>query len=137
MTEVTAQNVAKPTAKPSQPSFSSGPCPKRPGWSPSALSGALVGRSHRSKAGKSRLKEAIEQTRIVLGVPDDYLIGIVPASDTGAVEMALWNLLGPLPVDVLAWESFGSEWVGGRNRHTTNNLKACLDFLNLAKTPSI
>ena len=111
MTEVTAQNVAKPTAKPSQPSFSSGPCPKRPGWSPSALNGALVGRSHRSKAGKLRLKEAIEQTRDVLGVPDDYLIGIVPASDTGAVEMALWNLLGPLPVDVLAWESFGSEWV--------------------------
>ena len=111
MTEASAHSEGKPTTKPLQPSFSSGPCPKRPGWSSSALSDALVGRSHRSKEGKSRLKKAIEETRSVLGVPDDYLIGIVPASDTGAVEMALWNLLGPLPVDVLAWESFGSEWV--------------------------
>ena len=103
--------TAKPTVKPKQASFSSGPCPKRPGWSAAALDSALVGRSHRSKAGKARLKQAIEQTRSILGVPQDYLIGIVPASDTGAVEMALWNLLGPLPVDVLAWESFGQEWV--------------------------
>lgn len=101
----------KPVLKPQQASFSSGPCPKRPGWTPGALDQALVGRSHRSKPGKARLKEAIEQTRAVLGVPEDYLIGIVPGSDTGAVEMALWNLLGPLPVDVLAWESFGQEWV--------------------------
>jgi phosphoserine aminotransferase len=103
--------MQKPAAKPSNPCFSSGPCPKRPGWSPAALGDALVGRSHRSKEGKARLKEAIDRTRAVLGVPADYRIAIVPASDTGAVEMALWSLLGPRPVDVLAWESFGSEWV--------------------------
>jgi len=103
--------MQKPAARPSNPCFSSGPCPKRPGWSPAALGGALVGRSHRSKEGKARLKEAIDRTRAVLGVPADYRIAIVPASDTGAVEMALWSLLGPRPVDVLAWESFGSEWV--------------------------
>ena len=101
----------KPSIKPQQASFSSGPCPKRPGWRVSDLENALVGRSHRSKAGKALLKQAIDETRAVLGVPDDYLIGIVPASDTGAVEMALWNLLGPRPVEVLAWESFGQEWV--------------------------
>ena len=103
--------LPKPATKPANPCFSSGPCPKRPGWTPLALSGALVGRSHRSKEGKARLKEAIDRTRAMLGVPADYRIGIVPASDTGAVEMALWNLLGPRPVDVLAWESFGGEWV--------------------------
>lgn len=103
--------MQKPGVKPTNPCFSSGPCPKRPGWTPAALNGALVGRSHRSKPGKARLKEAIDRTRQVLGVPADYRIGIVPASDTGAVEMALWNLLGPRPVDVLAWESFGGEWV--------------------------
>jgi phosphoserine aminotransferase len=101
----------KPDLKPVNPCFSSGPCPKRPGWEPSALEAALLGRSHRSKAGKARLKEAIDRTRAVLGVPDTYRIGIVPGSDTGAVEMALWSLLGARPVDVLAWESFGSEWV--------------------------
>lgn len=101
----------KPRVKPANPCFSSGPCPKRPGWEPAALSAALIGRSHRSGAGKARLQEAIDRTRAILGVPDDYLIGIVPASDTGAVEMALWNLLGPRGVDVLAWESFGQEWV--------------------------
>ena len=103
--------MQKPATLPANPCFSSGPCPKRPGWSPAALGEALVGRSHRSKEGKARLKEAIELTRKVLGVPADYRIGIVPASDTGAVEMALWSLLGPRPVDVLAWESFGGEWV--------------------------
>ncbi len=103
--------LQKPTTRPANPCFSSGPCPKRPGWTPSALNAALVGRSHRSKEGKARLKEALDRTRAVLGVPADYRIGIVPASDTGAVEIALWNLLGPRPVDVLAWESFGSEWV--------------------------
>lgn len=101
----------KPSIKPDQPSFSSGPCPKRPGWTPEALSNALIGRSHRSTEGKARLKLAITETKAVLGIPDDYLVAIVPASDTGAVEMALWNLLGPRPVDVLAWESFGQEWV--------------------------
>ncbi|MSR15030.1 MAG: phosphoserine transaminase [Gammaproteobacteria bacterium] len=103
--------MPKPAKKPTNPCFSSGPCSKRPGWTVHSLAQALVGRSHRSKEGKARLKEAIDHTRRVLGVPADYRIGIVPASDTGAVEMALWNLLGPRPVDVLAWESFGSEWV--------------------------
>ncbi len=103
--------MQKPAARPGNPCFSSGPCPKRPGWTPSALNAALVGRSHRSKEGKARLKDAIDRTRAVLGVPADYRIGIVAGSDTGAVEIALWNLLGPRPVDVLAWESFGSEWV--------------------------
>ncbi|MGH8595367.1 MAG: phosphoserine transaminase, partial [Gammaproteobacteria bacterium] len=103
--------VPKPAAKPKNPCFSSGPCPKHPGWSVHCLVGALVGRSHRSKEGKARLKAAIDGTRRVLGVPADFRIGIVPASDTGAVEMALWNLLGLYPVDLLAWESFGAEWV--------------------------
>ncbi len=101
----------KPAAKPTNPCFSSGPCPKRPGWETAVLADALVGRSHRSKPGKARLKQVIDQTRGILEVPDDYRIGIVPGSDTGAVEMALWNLLGTRGVDVLAWESFGLEWV--------------------------
>jgi len=101
----------KPEIKPQVPSFSSGPCPKRPQWSLQALDGALLGRSHRSKPGKAKLKAAIDETREVLGVPADHLIGIVAGSDTGAVEMALWNLLGARGVDVLAWESFGRDWV--------------------------
>ena len=105
------REMPKPAVKPANPCFSSGPCPKRPGWTVDALSNALVGRSHRSKEGKARLKSAIEETRRLLGIPADYRIGIVPASDTGAVEMALWSLLGSRPVDVLAWESFGQEWV--------------------------
>jgi phosphoserine aminotransferase len=100
-----------PTARPRVPHFSSGPCAKRPGWTPQALSDAFVGRSHRSKPGKAKLKRAIDLTREVLRVPADYRIGIVPASDTGAVEMALWSLLGQLPVTMLAWESFGEGWV--------------------------
>src|SRR6201996_6908546 len=102
---------AKPAMRPSVPHFSSGPCAKRPGWAPQNLSGAVLGRSHRSKLGKAKLKRAIELTREVLEVPADYKIGIVPASDTGAVEMALWSLLGPRPITVLAWESFGEGWV--------------------------
>ena len=100
-----------PPARPAKAQFSSGPCAKFPGWSASLLDSALVGRSHRSGEGKARLKRAIEMTREVLEVPPGHLIGIVPASDTGAVEMALWSLLGPRPVDVLAWESFGEGWV--------------------------
>jgi phosphoserine aminotransferase len=97
--------------RPARPFFSSGPCAKRPGWTPEALNGALVGRSHRSKPGKAKLKDAIEKTRQILGIPADYRIGIVPASDTGAMEMAMWSLLGPLEVDLFAWESFGEDWV--------------------------
>ena len=100
----------KPQARPAVPNFSSGPCAKRPGWSPEALSHAILGRSHRSKSGKARLQDAIDRTRSVLGIPADYRIGIVPASDTGAVEMALWSMLGPRPVDVLVWESFSNDW---------------------------
>jgi phosphoserine aminotransferase len=103
--------IAVPAVRPSVPHFSSGPCAKRPGWSPQSLTGAFLGRSHRSKPGKAKLKRAIELTREVLEVPADYKIGIVPASDTGAVEMALWSLLGPRPVALLAWESFGEGWV--------------------------
>ncbi len=103
--------IAMPAVRPSVPHFSSGPCAKRPGWSLQALRGAFLGRSHRSKPGKAKLKRAIDLTREVLEVPADYRIGIVPASDTGAVEMALWSLLGPRPVTVLAWESFGEGWV--------------------------
>jgi phosphoserine aminotransferase len=103
--------IAKPAVRPTVPHFSSGPCAKRPGWSPQNLTGAILGRSHRSKPGKAKLKRAIELTGEVLQVPADYRIGIVPASDTGAVEMALWSLLGPRPVTMLAWESFGEGWV--------------------------
>src|SRR4029079_5702227 len=101
----------KPAVRPVNPHFSSGPCAKIPGWSPDLLTQALTGRSHRSSEGKARLKQAIALTREVLEVPDSHLIGIVPASDTGAVEMALWSLLGARPVDMLAWESFGEGWV--------------------------
>lgn len=100
----------RPASRPARPYFSSGPCAKRPGWTPEILSHAVLGRSHRSAAGKARLAQAIQLSRDVLGVPADYRVGIVPASDTGAVEMALWSLLGPRRVTVLAWESFSSEW---------------------------
>lgn len=103
--------LAKPAMRPARPEFSSGPCAKRPGWNPQNLQNAVLGRSHRSKLGKARLKEAIDRTRQVLQVPDDYLIGIVAGSDTGAVEMALWSMLGPKTVQLLAFESFGKDWV--------------------------
>jgi phosphoserine aminotransferase len=102
----------KPVLRPNCIHFSSGPCAKRPGWSVDALSAALVGRSHRSKPGKAKLKQVIDRSRAILGIPEDYKLGIVPASDTGAVEMALWSLLGPRGIDMLAWESFGEGWVG-------------------------
>ena len=100
-----------PAVRPGNPRFSSGPCAKRPGWSPGALSDALLGRSHRSSVGKAKLKTSIDLTRKMLGVPEDYRIGIVPASDTGALEMAMWTMLGARGVEMLAWESFGSGWV--------------------------
>ena len=103
--------AAKPAVRPNVPHFSSGPCAKRPGWNPQNLKDAAVGRSHRAKIGKAKLKLAIEATREVLEVPATYKIGIVPASDTGAVEMALWSLLGGRPVTTIAWESFGEGWV--------------------------
>ena len=103
--------AAKPAQRPTVPHFSSGPCAKRPGWNPQNLKDAALGRSHRAKIGKAKLKQAIELTREVLEVPADYKIGIVPASDTGAVEMALWSLLGARPVTTIAWESFGEGWV--------------------------
>src|SRR5881227_4309703 len=103
--------TAMPTVRPSVPHFSSGPCAKRPGWTLQALKDAFLGRSHRAKGGKAKLKRAIEETRAVLEVPADFLIGIVPASDTGAVEMAMWSMLGPRPVTMIAWESFGEGWV--------------------------
>jgi phosphoserine aminotransferase len=101
----------KPESKPQRPQFSSGPCAKRPGWSLSALEDALLGRSHRAKPAKARLQEVIDRSRSILGIPDDYKLGIVPASDTGAVEMILWSVLGERGVDVLAWESFGKGWL--------------------------
>ena len=104
-------NIALPAAKPVNPNFSSGPCAKRPGWTLEGLSDAPLGRSHRAKVGKAKLKLAIDLTRDILEIPADYRIAIVPASDTGAVEMALWSLLGARPVDLLAWESFGEGWV--------------------------
>jgi phosphoserine aminotransferase len=100
----------KPDLRPAEPRFSSGPCAKRPGWSLAALEGALLGRSHRAKEPKARLAEVIERSKAILGMPADWRLGIVPASDTGAVEMALWSLLGPRPVDIPAWESFSGEW---------------------------
>lgn len=111
MTDISAAGAVLPALRPANPNFSSGPCAKRPGWTVDALAGALVGRSHRSKPAKARIEQAISLTRELLQVPDDYLIGIVPASDTGAVEMALWSMLGPRGVEMLAWESFGSGWV--------------------------
>jgi phosphoserine aminotransferase len=102
---------AKPAMRPACANFSSGPCAKRPGWTPENLRSAVLGRSHRSKPGKARLQAAIDQTREVLEVPASHLIGIVPGSDTGALEMALWSLLGPNPVQLLAFESFGKDWV--------------------------
>lgn len=117
----------KPVARPANPRFSSGPCAKIPGWTPDTLKSAFLGRSHRAGEGKTRLKRAIDLTRQILRVPEDYLIGIVPASDTGAVEMAMWSLLGQRGVDMLAWESFGEGWV----TDVTKQLK--LDDVRLIK----
>lgn len=103
--------MEKPVRKPACPNFSSGPCAKRPGWTVDALKGALVGRSHRSKEGKARLQECSDRMKKVLELPDDYRIGIVAGSDTGAVELAMWTMLGPRPVDIFGWESFGKGWI--------------------------
>jgi phosphoserine aminotransferase len=112
-----AASLPKPASRPAVPNFSSGPCAKRPDWSPAALADALTGRSHRSKPGKARIKDVLARTRAILGLPADYRIALVPASDTGAFEMALWSLLGARGVDVLAWESFGLGWVNDVVKH--------------------
>lgn len=117
----------KPQNKPKNPCFSSGPCAKRPGWSLENLSGAVLGRSHRAAVGKAKLKEAIDKQKSILGIPDDYFVGIVPASDTGAFEMALWSMLGERGVDVFAWESFSSDWL----KDITGQLK--IDDVNTYK----
>jgi phosphoserine aminotransferase len=109
----------KPTRRPANPCFSSGPCAKRPGWSPAVLSGALLGRSHRSAPGKARLVEVIDRSRALLQMPADYRLGIVAGSDTGAVELALWSLLGARGVDLLSWENFGEGWVEDVTRQLT------------------
>jgi len=106
-----SDTISKPDTRPDNPCFSSGPCAKRPGWSPAVLQDALTGRSHRSAPGKAKLKAVIDRTKKLLGMPEDYRLGIVPASDTGAVEMALWSMLGARGVDLFAWESFGAGWV--------------------------
>jgi len=103
--------TAKPVAKPHCPHFSSGPCAKRPGWTLDVLKGAFVGRSHRAAGGKAKLKEVIDLHRKTLNIPDDYLMAIVPASDTGAIEMAMWSMLGERGVDVLVWENFSNDWL--------------------------
>lgn len=102
--------LQKPDVRPANPNFSSGPCSKRPGWRPDVLANAFLGRSHRHATGKKRLKEVIDRTRDVLKLPEGYRVGIVPGSDTGAIEMALWSVLGPRGVEVLSWESFGKQW---------------------------
>ena len=101
----------RPAVRPARPFFSSGPCAKRPGWTPDALNNAFLGRSHRGKGGIAKLRDAIDRTKALLRIPADYRVAIVPASDTGAVELAMWNLLGPKPVDLFAWESFGEDWI--------------------------
>ncbi|MEE3330229.1 MAG: phosphoserine transaminase [Myxococcota bacterium] len=104
--------LEKPARLPTRPEFSSGPCAKRPGWTTSALDAAQFGRSHRSQEGKARIAEVIDRSKALLGIPADYRLAVVPASDTGAIEMAMWSLLGPRGVDVLAWETFGKGWLG-------------------------
>ena len=109
--------IGKPSARPANPCFSSGPCAKRPGWTLAALDGAMLGRSHRAAGPKARLAEVVARSRAVLGIPSDWQVGIVPASDTGAVEMAMWSLLGPRGVDVLAFESFSEQWAADAVDH--------------------
>lgn len=122
-------NAARPALRPGNPCFSSGPCAKRPGWSLSGLSEASLGRSHRAKVGKAKLAEVIERSKALLGLPADYRLGIVPASDTGAVELAMWSLLGPRGVDVLTWESFGKGWA------TDAQKQLKLDDLRILEAP--
>ena len=121
--------MKQPNTRPKRPEFSSGPCAKRPGWSVDVLSGALLGQSHRSSIGKAKLKAVIDESHTLLGLPQDYVVAVVPASDTGAFELALWSLLGARGVDVLAWENFGKTWAVDAEKH----LK--LDDLRLFEAP--
>jgi len=109
--------MAKPDKRPKRPEFSSGPCAKRPGWSLAALQDALLGQSHRSTEGKAKLKAVIEESHALLGLPSDYVLAVVPGSDTGALEMALWSMLGARGVDILAWENFGKTWAVDAEKH--------------------
>ena len=109
--------MSQPSTRPKRPEFSSGPCAKRPGWSLDALNDALLGRSHRSADGKAKLKGVIDESHALLGLPSDYVLAVVPASDTGAFEMALWSLLGARAADVMAWENFGKTWAMDVERH--------------------
>jgi phosphoserine aminotransferase len=106
-----SMTLNRPAVRPARPFFSSGPCAKHPGWNLDRLSGALLGRSHRSKPGMAKIRDMLARTKALLRLPDDYRVAMVPASDTGAVELSMWALLGPKPVDVLVWESFGAEWM--------------------------
>ena len=105
------EKIFKPSVKPSNPYFSSGPCSKRPGWNIDNLKNSSIGRSHRSPECKNKLNDVITKSKKILNIPDSYVLGIMPASDTGALEAALWSLLGFTGVDVLAWENFGNDWV--------------------------
>ena len=116
-------NMTRPIVKPFRPEFSSGPCAKRPDWSLQVLKNSCLGRSHRHPLAKNKLNQAIELTKSLLEIPDDYLVGIVPGSDTGAIEMAMWNLLGPMDVTILVWDSFGQDW--------SNDVKSQLQLTNI------
>ena len=109
--------MAKPKKRPKRPEFSSGPCAKRPGWTLEALQGALLGQSHRSTDGKAKLKAVIDESHDLLGLPSDYVLAVVPGSDTGAFEMALWSMLGARGVDILTWENFGKTWAVDVEKH--------------------
>ena len=112
--------MIKPVVKPENKNFSSGPCSKRPGWKPNVLNKAILGRSHRSSIAKARINYLIKNVKEILSIPNDYHVGIVPGSDTGAVEIALWNLIGIQPVQMLVWDSFGNDWA----KDLKNNLKS-------------
>ena len=118
--------MTRPLVKPNRPEFSSGPCAKRPQWSSQILNDSTLGRSHRSKVAKDKLQKVIELTKSILKIPNDYLVGIVPGSDTGAIEIAMWNLLGPRPINMLVWDSFSSDWA--------NDIQSQLKLENVNKS---
>ena len=129
--------MEKPEVKPNHPFFSSGPCSKRPGWNLEALNNAVLGRSHRAKNGKAKLNEVIVKSKELLELPEDYLVGIVPASDTGAIEMAMWSLLGQRGVDVCGWESFGLTWVKDITKQLKLNDVTIHDIKDFGELPDL